>query len=146
MFERLIYLIIIVCLSLGLCYTYKSNNKVITQTDTIYIDSIRIVEKTKIKYVTHIDTFYIKGDTVWLKDLPIEHKTYKDTIFNSVIKLDYSGFNASVDNIQIKTKPQRKPFGWSISVGPYIGYGTDFKNLGPSVGVSLQFGWGYRFK
>lgn len=135
-----------------------------TDTITVYVDSVRIVEHTKVKYVKLIDTFYIKQasdtirDTVWLADLPIEHKTYNDTIVKdsvkSLVTINYHGFAAGIDDItlfhnvthQCTIVNQRKRFGWNISTGPYIGFGTDFRGVGPSVGVGVQIGWGYRFK
>lgn len=75
--------------------------------DTILIDSIQIKEKTKIIYKTTVDTFYIKekGDTVYLNDLPVEHKTYKDTIktdsTSTEINIDYHGFSSGIDRVSL---------------------------------------------
>lgn len=75
--------------------------------DTILVDSIQIKEKTKIVYKTAVDTFYIKekGDTVYLNDLPVEHKTYKDTIktdsTSTEINIDYHGFSSGIDRVSL---------------------------------------------
>ena len=145
-------------------YCTMPESEQITRVDTvrIYIDSVRIEEKTQLKYINKIDTFYIQSpsdtirDTVWLKELPIEYKQFTDTIVNdsmkSIVNLNYHGFNAGVDNLQLYTETvykckqpkQLKKFGWNLSVGPYIGYGTDFRTMGPSAGISVQLGWGWR--
>lgn len=161
-------LVLFIALIGGICVSHLRGESplpaVKVDTITVYVDSVRIVEHTKVKYVKLIDTFYVKQtadtirDTVWLNELPIEHKTYSDTIENdsvkSLVNINYHGFAAEIDNIslfhnvthQCTNVNQRKRFGWNISVGPYIGFGTDFRGVGPSVGVGVQFGWGYRIK
>lgn len=161
-------LVLFIALIGGICVSHLGGNSplpnVKVDTITVYVDSVRIVEHTKVKYVKQIDTFYVKQasdtirDTVWLADLPIEHKTYNDTIVNDSVKstvtINYHGFATGIDDITLfhnvthkcTTVNPRKKFGWGISAGPYIGFGTDFRGVGPSVGVGVQIGWGYRFK
>ena len=161
-------LVLFIALIGGICVSHLSGNSplpaVKVDTVTLYVDSVRIVEHTKVKYVKQIDTFYVKQsadtirDTVWLADLPISYKTYNDTItkdsVKSLVTINYHGFAAGIDDISLfhnvthkcTIVNQRKKFGWNISAGPYIGFGTDFRGVGPSVGVGVQIGWGYRIK
>lgn len=161
-------LVLFIALIGGICVSHLGGNSqlpnVKVDTITVYVDSVRIEERTKIKYIKLIDTFYVKQaadtirDTVWLNDLPIEHKTYSDTITQDSVKsqvtINYHGFDAGIDDITLfhnvthkcTIVNPRKKFGWNLSVGPYIGFGTDFRGVGPSVGVGVQIGWGYRFK
>lgn len=138
---------------IGISQCRRSDPQTITLVDTVYVDKERIVEHTTVKYVTLKDTFYIKGDTVtdtvWLKELPIEHKEYADTIISdstrSVIRALYSGFNPSLDSLYIQTeitqqrayKQPLKRFGWNITGGLYGGYGLGVNGLGPQVGVGI---------
>lgn len=161
-------LVLFIALIGGICVSHLRGESplpdVKVDTITLYVDSIRIEERTKVKYVKLIDTFYVKQDadtirdTVWLTDLPIEHKTYKDTItkdsVKSLVSINYHGFAAGIDDITLfhnvthksTIVNPRKKFGWNISAGPYIGFGTDFRGVSPSVGVGVQIGWGYRIK
>jgi hypothetical protein len=75
--------------------------------DTITIDSIQIKWKEKPVEVLRIDTFYTtkEGDTIDLNDLPIEYKTYKDTIktdsTSTEININYHGFSSGIDRISL---------------------------------------------
>lgn len=161
-------LVLFIALIGGICVSHLGGESQIpdvkVDTITVYVDSVRIVEHTKVKYVKLIDTFYVKQsadtirDTVWLNDLPISYKTYSDTIVKdsvkSIVTINYHGFAAGIDDITLfhnvthkcTIVNPRKRFGWNISAGPYIGFGTDFRGVGPSVGVGVQIGWGYRIK
>ena len=127
--------------------------------DTVKVDSIRIEQNTKIKYITTVDTFYIvqKQDTIYLKDFPIEYKTYNDTIktdsSNTIIDLNYHGFNAGIDNLSIQNEyfnkntiiqKQPKRFGIDFVIGPQVGYGYGFKGASPYIGIGATIGFSYR--
>lgn len=135
--------------------------------DTITVEKERIVEKTKIKYVDRIDTFYVKesGDTVPVQDLPIEHKVYEDTLktdsTSTKIKIEYSGFNASVDAIYmdhqyyekqttIIKQPKKVGLVWTVGLGLGIGghanINTGTFGYGPEVGIYGVIGLGGRIK
>lgn len=135
--------------------------------DTVTVEKERIVEKTKIKYIDRIDTFYVKesGDTVLVPDLPIEHKVYEDTIKNdstsTEIKIEYSGFNAKVDGVyvhhnyfekQTTIVKEPKKVGIVWFVGAYAGYGvhgsinTGTFGHGPEIGIGIGLGLGNRIK
>jgi len=134
--------------------------------DTVTVEKERIVEKTKIKYIDRIDTFYVKesGDTVTVQDLPIEHKVYEDTIKNdstsTEIKIEYSGFNAEINDIWLKhnyvekqitiTKEKKVGWVWYVGIDGGIGLHLDIptKNLGwgPQVGLHAGVGIGGTIK
>ena len=143
----------------------QSNTEYITVHDTTYIPQERIVEKTKVKYVTLVDTFLVTvpGDTVYI-DIPIDYKEYRDTIktdSTSVdLKINYHGWNSDIDSIRLnytfsseREVIQPKRFGWSICAGPYIGYGINLTptnpmqvNHGFEVGIGVMVGIDYRIK
>lgn len=125
-------------------------------TDTIYVDNIRIQEKTKLKYITKFDTI----KEIQVKDsiihdsisLPISHYNYKDTLKNdsltSYISIDYSGFHSQINNLELVndlhyTIPQKKPrkFHIALSAGYYTGYNLIDRKLysGPGAGISFTY-------
>lgn len=129
--------------------------------DTIVVDSIRIQEKTNIVYKDKIDTFYVvKADTVYLKDLPIEYKIYKDTIktdsTSTEIEIDYHGFSSGIDKVYLSHQyyfkheiiPEQKkrisPFVF-VEIGPM--FYPSFKDvngiaLGAGAGIYVKDKWG----
>lgn len=141
----------------------KQEPKIIPVTihDTIVVEKERIKENTKTKYITKLDTFYIiKTDTIYIKDLPIEHKEYQDTIVTdsskTTIDIQYHGFNADIDSLNIintfirkdqvyYTPPKR--FGLDITIGPSIGwnwYAGGPINGSPTIGINCTLGISYR--
>lgn len=133
--------------------------------DTIVKTEYQIQEKTKIKYIDRIDTFYVttEGDSIELKDLPIEHKEYNDTILQDSVKATvnvlYSGYNAKIDSFNLYlesynkntviTKNKTKRFGWDVTIGPSIGYGVTFGPHGTyqngfNFGINLVIGPSFR--
>lgn len=131
--------------------------------DTITIDSIQIKWKEKPVEVLRIDTFYTTkdGDTIETPEIPIIKKVYEDTIFtdstSTEIRIQYSGFNASIDEIwlrhnyynskEIIIKPPKK-IGLVWFVGAGVGYGvhgsmnTGTFGHGPEVGITVGIGIG----
>ena len=63
-------LVLFIALIGGICVSHLRGNSplpaVKVDTVTLYVDSVRIVEHTKVKYVKQIDTFYVKqsADTI----------------------------------------------------------------------------------
>lgn len=135
--------------------------------DTITIEKERIKWKTKPVEVLKIDTFYIDktGDTIDLKDLPIEKKTYKDTIktdsTSTEIQINYSGFNSNIDSIWLKhtylqkettiiKQPKKVGFGWYVGVGAGFGghanVNTGTFGYGPEISLQVGIGLTGRFK
>lgn len=135
--------------------------------DTVIVEKERIIEKTKIKYVDRIDTFYVKesGDTIQLDSLPITEYRYQDTIktdsASTEITVDYHGFNAGIDNINlvhnysqkqttIVKEPKKVGIVWFV--GAYAGYGvhgsinTGTFGHGPEIGVGAGIGIGGKIK
>lgn len=165
---------LIVGIVIGICVNIPSCSKTpnpeivyIEKWDTVTIDSVRIKWKEKPVEVFLHDTFYIdkSGDTVNLQDLPITKKLYEDTIktdsTSTEIKINYSGFNASIDNIYLKhnyysTKEtiikDQKRVGLVWFVGVYAGYGvhgsinTGTFGHGPEIGIGVGIGIGNRIK
>lgn len=104
----IINIILYICL-MSNCRGSEPTTKVeyIPVHDTVTVTQERIVEKTKVKYIDRIDTFYVyNGDTIYVQDLPIEHKEYKDTIStdstSTEINIKYSGFNANIEEVGLK--------------------------------------------
>lgn len=134
-------------------------------TDTVVVDSIKIQEKIKLKYITTFDTLYV-FETDTTKDsvqvaIPIEHKVYKDTIKKDSItynlQIDYSGFKPTLDRIALdatfnqteikimKPKKWRQYVGVSLQVGYGINYDlmTKTPTVCPYIGLGVSYGFGY---
>jgi hypothetical protein len=77
------------------------------------------------------------GDTVKVPDIPITKKVYEDTIStdstSTEIKIQYSGFNASIDEIWLRhnyynskeiivKEPKKVGLVWYVGLG--VGYGV----------------------
>ena len=168
LFLLIIGIIIGVCINIPSCSnTPKPEVVYIEKWDTIKIDSVRIKWRERPVEIYKIDTFYIKqpGDTVKILDLPITKKVYEDTIktdsTSTEIKINYSGFNASVDNIYLKHNyyssqktiiKEPKKVGVVWFVGIYAGYGvhgsmnTGTFGHGPEIGIGVGLGLGNRIK
>lgn len=135
--------------------------------DTIIITKDSIIYKTKPVREYVIDTFYVKesGDTVQLDSLPITEYRYQDTIktdsASTEITVDYHGFNAGIDNInlvhnyyqkQTTIVKEPKKVGLVWFVGAYAGYGihgsmnTGTFGHGPEIGIGIGLGLGNRIK
>lgn len=150
------------------CHKQESHIEYITVHDTITIPQERIIEKTKTKYVTRVDSFYITtpGDTVYIHDIPIEYKEFRDTIrtdsTSADLKINYHGWNSDIDSIRLNYSynqkhevivKEPKRFGFDLVFGPYIGYGVNLSptnpiqaNHGFEIGVGIGIGIGYRIK
>lgn len=130
----------------------------VTLHDTLVIDSTRVVEHTKLQYITKDSIQYVYKtdsvvDSIYIP-IDIEHKTYRDTITNESttydIHIDYSGYNSNIDRLEIKTQwqkevtiPQKKPrkFHISLQAGYYTGYNLVDKRLysGPGAGIGISY-------
>ena len=149
---------------LGICLSNKKTDIIerkieVHDTTTVVRDSI--ISHTVTKYVTNFDTLvYIIKDTDSLEvpiELPIEHKTYRDTINKDSIvydiQVDYSGYKPSLDLIKLDSKYVKeetiitKPKHWRqfIGVGVQVGYGVTIPQpkFEPYVGVGITYGFGY---
>lgn len=131
--------------------------------DTITVEKERIVEHTKVKYVTKFDTVckIIYGvDTIKsVIELPIEHNIYQDTILTDSTKVEmaikYSGFKASLDSVGINyhyigeraVEVKKRGFGQGFGVSINAGYGLSYQNgqISPSyyVGIGVSYSIGY---
>lgn len=141
----------------------ESETIYIEKHDTVTITKDSIIYKTKIKEVHYTDTFYVKesGDTVKLDSIPITEKVYEDTIktdsTSTEIKIEYSGFNAEINNIWLRhnyfnqkeiivKEPKKIDFVWALGVGGGFGGDININNktvgYGPQVGAYLIIGLG----
>lgn len=159
----IIGLVIGVLLNIPTCKKIEPEVIKVLVHDTITIDSIQIKWKEKPVEVLRIDTFYTtkEGDTIKTPEIPIIKKVYEDTIStdstSTEIKIQYSGFKASIDEIQLRhnyyntkeiivKEPKRVGLVWAI--GPSLGYSVTVNpmngqmNHGFNAGVTLTLGIG----
>lgn len=156
-----------VLINIPTCKKIEPKIEYIERHDTVTVEKERIVEKTKIKYIDRVDTFYVKesGDTVEITDLPIEHKIYEDTIKNdstsTEVKIEYSGYAAQVDGVYIRHNylekqetiiQQSKRVGWVWFIGfaggvsGHVDIPTKTVGWGPSAGLVVGVGIGGTIK
>lgn len=122
----------------------QSDTVTLVRVDTIVIEKpvpVRVIEKR-----TDTLTIYRNGDTV-LVPVPIRQYAFRDSLY----ALDVSGFNVSVDRLEIyphtvyktintntvRTEKDNRRWG----IGIQAGYGYDFnsKKLSPYIGIGLQY-------
>lgn len=134
--------------------------------DTITVTKERIIEHTKVEYVTVFDTMIVvegHDDTIQVPvELPIEHMMYQDTIRTDStdveLAIKYSGFKPSLDSVGISyhyvgeraVEVKKTGFRRFVGVGAYVGAGVGYDLLrkdvvvtAPEVGVCVTVGWGY---
>lgn len=130
----------------------------VTLHDTLVIDSTRVVEHTKLQYITKDSIQYVYKtdsvvDSIYIP-IDIEHKIYKDTLENDSASYDisilYSGFHSSIDEINIKSIrstevsfqcPKPRKFHIALSAGYYTGYNLIDRKIysGPGAGISFTY-------
>lgn len=130
-------------------YKYGHNvdyiERVVNNTDTVYIRDTLYIDKPKLMYKRVKDTVFIQKDTV----LPTIEKTYSDSSFCAVVEgLEYdslprlkeiSVFPSTKIITNEKTvyqylKPKKK-----IRLGLGIGLGYNNKEILPMVGVAITY-------
>lgn len=133
----------------------------ITLHDTTYLaGKTRVLSVRDTIYLTKWDTVEHTVDTT--KMLVYQTKQFRDTLktdsSNIELGVTYSGYDTKIDSIDLKYKFTIQPvvvekesgWGWSITVGPYLGYGMSVANgqvlAGPQVGIGVQVGLGYQGK
>lgn len=113
----IIILLLGLLLSIGYTFYLHKNSEppeviYVAHTDTLTLTDTIINQHTQIRYITTHDTLitYVHDsitDTIHF-EIPIEHKTYRDTITNDSttydIHIDYSGYNSNIDRLEIKTQ------------------------------------------
>lgn len=145
----------------GFYYYYKNKpSKEIILRDTICTE--RLVEKTKYVQILRVDTIRdtitVAGkDTIIGFEIPIQKYAYNDTIktdsTTAIIGIDFSGYNAKLDEVRLDytykqkepLKSKKKPvFGQSIAVGIQAGYGVGMQpfRAEPYIGVGVTYGFG----
>lgn len=160
-------IVIGILINIPSCTKPEPNIKYIPVHDTITITKDSIVYKTKSVKEYVIDTFYVKesGDTIQLDSLPITEYRYQNTIktdsTSTEITVNYHGFNAGIDSINlvhnyyqkqttIVKEPKKVGIVWFV--GAYAGYGvhgsinTGTFGHGPEVGIGVGIGIGNRIK
>lgn len=131
--------------------------------DTVVLRSTE--NKTVVRYVQRTDTAVLIQrdtitDTVFIT-LPVEHKTYCDTIKEDSAELrfrvDFHGWRAGVDSVRLdyEVRPliieieKRRGFGQFVGMGVGIGGGVGVCGvqpiLTPTIGVHFVYGFGYHF-
>lgn len=122
----------------------KSDTVTLIKVDTVVINKpvpVRVFEKR-----TDTLTIYRNGDTL-LVPVPIRQYAFRDSLY----ALDVSGFNVSVDRLEVyprtvyktittnteRTVRENRRWGFGIQAG----YGYDFgsKKMTPYVGVGVQY-------
>lgn len=158
-----------ICLLLGFLlgcggfyyYNQKQAPKEIILRDTIQTE--RLVEKTKyiqlLRVDTIRDTITVAGkDTIIGFEIPIQQYAYKDTIktdsTTAILDIDFSGYNAQLDEIKLDyiytpkyaAKSKKKPIlGQSVVVGIQAGYGLGISTtprFEPYIGIGVTYGFG----
>ena len=98
----------------------------------------------KFEWTGDLDSDEIPRDTVFI-EVPRVERVYGDSTFYAVV----SGYNPSLDTIILfptkqvilekhfvpKIEYERRRF----SVGIQLGYGTDFQNFSPYIGIGIQY-------
>lgn len=95
-------------------------------------------------------------------DIPIMAYEYRDTFQTDTSRIElgirYEGYKAKIDGIDLQYRfeshpriiEKKKGWGWSVHIGPYVGYGvTVIDNrvyAAPSAGLSVSVGWGYNWR
>lgn len=133
-------------------YRGRSEEVPIAKTDTLYVVDTILTEKPIPYKVEVLDTIYLSlVDTIRVREtlvmpLPREQKIYKDERYMAVI----SGVMPSLDHIETyqinKTitntiVKKRNHWGFSATIGPFLGYGVK----GPDVGIGISGGLSYTF-
>lgn len=122
----------------------QSDTVTLVRVDTVVIEKpvpVRVIEKR-----TDTLTIYRNGDTV-LVPVPIRQYAFRDSRY----ALDVSGFNVSVDRLEVyprtvyktiktntvRTEKDNRRWGLGIQVG----YGYDFgsRKLSPHIGIGIQY-------
>lgn len=141
-------IVLLLLIGFGVFLTYRHNTiKTEYITDTIRITKTYNKEKL-IPYkviVKSIDTIII--DSTHYATIPIETKSYNDTIINDkdsvIFKASLSGYKTSLDSINISVhsiqsintiKKQSR-----YSIGLHIGYGFTNKGFSPIIGIGLSY-------
>lgn len=129
---------------------------VITRVDTLAVERERIRERTRVEYVTLVDTFYTSGnsDTIAIT-APIERKQYRDTLGDDSAKVAlfvaFHGAFAGLDSVAVEverkevhtTETRRKR--WTHGIYATGGVGYDVLHNSPYLGVGIGYGFGYSF-
>ena len=150
-----------------------SNPKPVVIHDSIPVhDTAYIIKHTKPKEIVKWDTCYLPAvdsgnhradsNNMVGVQVPITAYEYHDTIKTDSSSIEmgvyFSGYRAKIDSTSLKYHFEVQPqvvekesgWGWSVTVGPYVGYGITISNgqvlVGPEIGLGIQLGIGYQKK
>lgn len=122
----------------------KSDTVTLIKVDTVVIEKpvpVRVIEKR-----TDTLTIYRDGDTV-LVPVPIRQYAFRDSLYT----LDVSGFNVSVDRLEVYPRTVYKTINtstertikdnrrWGLGIQAGYGYGFDSRKLSPYIGIGIQY-------
>lgn len=122
----------------------QSDTVTLVKVDTVLIEKpvpVRVIEKR-----TDTLTIYRDGDTV-LVPVPIRQYAFRDSLY----ALDVSGFNVSVDKMEVYPRTVYKTINTNTErtikdnrrwgLGVQAGYGYDFssRKLSPHIGIGIQY-------
>lgn len=164
---RYLSILLVILLFISLVFNLKSCKSSSTPVEVITHDTITVsrdVIKTKevVNYVTTFDTIIEHRtdsivDTVYIT-LPIEHKTFSDSICNDSVRINYgakySGFKSSLDSVWIdytlynrSALKSKKKWTKTVCFGLVVDYGIGITPNGgvvyvPTIGVGGCIGIG----
>lgn len=122
----------------------KSDTVTLVRVDTVVIEKpvpVRVIEKR-----TDTLTVYRDGDTV-LVPVPIRQYAFRDSLYT----LDVSGFNVSVDRLEVYPRTVYKTIitntvrtikdnrRWGLGIQAGYGYDFDSKKMAPYLGIGIQY-------
>lgn len=158
LYSALCVAIFIGALFLGRCTVKVPEPEVVVKVDTTIVLRIDTFIQTKYypKIVKVTDTVEVPADTSLLR----EQKYYED----SLASIWVSGIDAQLDSARYyipnkeiyiekeitKTYEYERTSGWSLTIGPYVGYGFGIKDgvvVGtPEIGIGVSVGYSFDIK
>jgi len=154
------------------CSKTPDPKPVIIQDSILVHDTAYIIKHTTPKEVVRVDTCWlpavdssqhnVDSTSMVQVEVPITAYEYHDTIKTDSSSIEmgvyFSGYKAKIDSTSLKYHFEVQPqivekesgWGWSVTVGPYVGYGITISNgqvlAGPEIGLGVQLGIGYQKK
>lgn len=110
--------------------------------DTVFIERYEIVRLPIVDTLVRTDTVVaVAVDSVYV-ELPIELKQFNDTLSNTAISFNLSGYNCKVNSLLVENlktfaieenKPKR------IGLGLQLGIGATIEGFSPYIGVGISY-------
>jgi hypothetical protein len=111
--------------------------------DTVYTEKKEIVKLPIVDTLVLIDTVVaVAVDSVFV-EIPIEYKHYSDTLVQTAISFNLSGYNCKIDSLYVKNflnvpTQENKPKRWYNNLGFGVGLGITYVDrfrLVPTLGI-----------